>query len=389
MAMFRLPSLAAARSGPAIQQVIAGGAYRVAVPGDRAGYSQLALKTEGVRAGPPGRHAISGVRATVFGGAGFLGRYVVNQLAKIGSQVIVPYRCSDDHVQHLKVMGDLGQMVLVHDHRLLRNKDLVAKLCANSNVVVNLIGRDNETANFKYEELNIEVAEMIAQAAAAGGAERFLHVSAMGASPDATSKNLRTKYEGEQVVKAAFPGSTIFRPAPLMGQEDRLSNLLATAMKKLPFLPLVDGGGARFQPAYVTDVALAMIASLRDAETAGKTFELAGPEEFTLDSFSSIIQKVMREDGARVPIPASLIKVGAAPQEYILSRGVPVPSFALTKFTSEYADLWSVDNLPTPDALGFEDLGIIPRKVTEGLPIEHVRSYRVGGYDHGTTQAEL
>ena len=58
---------------------------------------------------------VSGVTATVFGCTGFLGRYIVNALARQGTQVVVPYRRDDVDVQYLRQMGDLGQ-VQYHPH---------------------------------------------------------------------------------------------------------------------------------------------------------------------------------------------------------------------------------------------------------------------------------
>ena len=341
------------------------------------------------KAGPGGRSSISGVRATCFGATGFLGRYVVNQLGKIGSQVVIPNRCGENFYQHLQVMGDLGQIALqdFDDGTFLRDDATVTELLSRSNVVVNMVGRDFETFNYKWEELNVEFAERIARCARAAGVERLIHVSALGADAGSASRNLRTKAAGEAAVLAAFPDATIVRPAPLTGCEDRLLNNMALMTKNLPFLPLVEGGDTPMQPVYVTDVAEAIMATLETEAAKGATYELGGPKVYTYKQLVDLVQGIIREPSNSLPVPGALAKLFGRPREAVVGA-IPfhIPTGQL--FTSDYVEALLQEGARpftvSEGALGFADLGMAPRPIDEGVPIEHVRFWRTGGYDFGS-----
>ncbi|KAJ3537323.1 hypothetical protein NM688_g6708 [Phlebia brevispora] len=174
--------------------------------------------------GPPGRSAVTGRIATVFGSTGFLARYLIAKLAKSGTQVIVPYR-DEDTKRHLKVMGDLGQIVPMEWD--LRRPDQIEECIRHSDTVYNLVGRDYETRNYKFGDVNVEGPELIAKVAADVGVPRLFHVSHLNASKTSTSQFYKTKAEGEEKVLAAFPGATIVRPAAMYGYEDKFLNNMA------------------------------------------------------------------------------------------------------------------------------------------------------------------
>lgn len=342
------------------------------------------LTNAGMRAGPGGRSSVSGITATIFGSTGFLGRYFAAALARRGSQIVCPYRCDDLDMQHLRVMGDLGQVVALPDFSA-RDDAFIRKAVAQSNVVINLIGEERETPRFKFEEVHVDIAQRIAQAAADSGVcERFIHVSCLGASPDAPSRRLQTKAAGEEAVRGAFPDATILKPAVLVGIEDRMFNSWAQLAMNLPFLPL-SGGDSRIQPVYVRDVTEALEAVLKDKASIGKTYGLAGPRVYTRRELVELIYNTVREKYAGLHLPESLALLAAKPREFLLRRGIAIPSH--TMFTEDYIKESVVDNVlnaSTADGT-FADLGINPQRIDVGLPIEHVRYYRVGGYDVGTT----
>jgi len=142
-----------------------------------------------IKYGPGGRSSVSGVLATVFGSTGFLGRYVVNRLAKLGSQVLLPYRGDEYDWRHMKLMGDLGQVnATYYNPRSLKE---VSKMVEYSNVVINLIGRDFETSNFTYYDVHVTIPSLIAKAAKQAGVSRFIHVSCLGAAEDSPSPSYR------------------------------------------------------------------------------------------------------------------------------------------------------------------------------------------------------
>merc|ERR1712062_752442 len=153
--------------------------------------------------GTGGRSSFSGVVATVLGASGFLGRYVVNRLGKIGTQVIVPYRADPYFVKDLKLAGDLGQILfLPYD---ITDRDTLRKVMQYSDTVINLTGRDWETKNYSFDKIHVKGAQTVAKIAKEVGVKRLIHVSALNASPNPTpiytregSQFLRSKYLGEQ-----------------------------------------------------------------------------------------------------------------------------------------------------------------------------------------------
>mmetsp|Transcript_5754 Transcript_5754/g.10526 ORF Transcript_5754/g.10526 Transcript_5754/m.10526 type:complete len:378 (+) Transcript_5754:62-1195(+) len=345
----------------------------------------LAVEQGTLRAGGKyggGRHSTSGVTATVFGATGFLGRYIVNELGKIGSQVIVPYRCTEQGTAHLRVMGDLGQIVM--DPFDVNDPESIKKYVQDSNVVINLIGKDRQTWKYSFEKVNIEIAETIAKAAKEAGVERFYHMSCVGAAPDATAKKFRTRYEGEQAVKAAFPEATIFRMTPMVGVEDRLFNSYAFMTRRMPYLPLYDGGASKMQPVWVMDVVKAFIETLKTDDSKGKLYELGGPEVYTVKDLVTLVEKTIREPSGGLHVPSELGRILDKPRSFIQSK-IPFPVPTHTMLTADHIDELQSDLVVDESALGFESLGIEPSRVDQGVPIEHVRFWRSGGYDFGST----
>lgn len=356
--------------------------YRI---GDSRFASSLSTKGIGhlIRKGTGGRSSVSGIIATVFGATGFLGRYVVQQLAKVGSQVLVPFRGSEDSPRHLKLMGDLGQIVpMKYDPR---DESSIKAVMAKSNVVINLIGREYETRNFSFEDVNGVISEHLAKIAKEhGGIMRFIQVSCLGASPSSPSRMLRTKAAGEEVVLKEIPEATILRPAAMIGTEDRILNKWAQIAKNWVVLPIIGDGCSKLQPVYVIDVAAAIIAALKDdGNSMGKTYELGGPEVFTIEQLVQLMYKTIREEPRYIKIPIPIARLLASPREFLLKK-VPFPLPTPVIFNQDYVDSLTVDNVVSQNALTFRDLGIIPRKL-KGYPIDYLLQYRSGGPSYGTT----
>ncbi|KAL6911244.1 hypothetical protein ACP4OV_000049 [Aristida adscensionis] len=369
-----------------------------------------------VRKGTGGRSSVSGIVATVFGATGFLGRYLVQQLAKMGSQVLVPFRGSEDCPRHLKLMGDLGQIVPMKYHP--RDVDSIKAVMAKSNVVVNLIGREYETRNYGFEEVNHHMAQQLATLAILavsgveskcylcesfslrnslipyfsiakehGGIMRFIQVSCLGASPSSESRLFRAKAAGEESVLKEFPEATIIRPATMIGTEDRILNRWAQFAKNWGFLPLVGGGSTKIQPVYVTDVAGAIVNSLKDDGTSmGKTYELGGPDIYTVHELAELMYETIREWPRYVNVPLPVARAIASPREMLLNK-VPFPLPTPSIFNLDQINAFATDNLVSEDALTFEDLGIMPHKL-KGYPVEYLICYRKGGPSFGSTASE-
>ncbi|KAK9469835.1 hypothetical protein V1512DRAFT_257124 [Lipomyces arxii] len=240
------------------------------------GVHDLAITLSGkpiISSGPGGRSSRTGRVATVFGANGFLGRYLVSKLARQGTVVMVPFR-EEMNKRFLKVTGDLGVVNFIEFD--LRNLESIEESVKNSDIVYNLIGRDYPTKLFSFHDVNVEGSRRIAEAAAKYGVDRFVQVSSHDASPDSTSEFYRTKYEAEQVVRSIIPNSTIVRPAPMIGWEDKV-------VKKITNWPtyVINNDQRLMRPVHVYDVATALHKMAFDDSTAGKTYELYGPDEVT------------------------------------------------------------------------------------------------------------
>ena len=241
---------------------------------------------------------------TVFGCTGFLGRYIVNRLAKQGTQLILPYRGEQDDGRHLKVMGDLGRLVLMPFH--LKDEVSISKAVRNSDVVINLIGRDYETKNFSWRHVHVEGAQRIARICREEGVERLIHISSLNSNVHSSSYFLQSKAEGEMVVKETFPQVTIVRTGTLFGFEDRFFNRMAW-FHVLPFgFPLYKHGNQKIRPVYVVDVATALHRMVNTNEGLGHLYEFYGPKEYTYSELVDYFERVTRKSINRIHLPKFL-----------------------------------------------------------------------------------
>ncbi|CAG8539280.1 48_t:CDS:2 [Dentiscutata erythropus] len=296
-----------------------------------------------IKYGAGGRSSVSGHIATVFGCTGFLGRYIVSKLARQGTQVVVPYR-DEDSKRHLKVCGDLGQVVPLEFD--LRNEKNIEEAVRHSDIVYNLIGRDHETRNFSFEKVHVEGAAKIARISRELGVSRFVHVSALNADKNSPSKFYRTKALGEEAVRKEFPGATIVRPSAIYGQEDRF--LTRYASTKYEYI--LNGGRSKVRPVHVFDVALALERMFKDESTTGETYELYGPREYTFEQVLDLIDELIDNRRLRFNIPK--------PIALAVTKAFYLP-FLLTISPEDIERLFISDKI-TLGAKTFEDLGIRP-----------------------------
>ena len=237
---------------------------------------------------------------TVFGGSGFLGRYVVRALLDRGARVRIAARNPGDG-WFLKTQGGLGQTQFVAAD--VRNPDSVARALVGATAAVNLVG----ILKGDFDVFHVAGARHVAEAAAKAGCAALVQVSAIGADPASASAYGKSKGEGEAAVLAAFPGATILRPSIVFGREDGFVNRFADLISILPVVPIIRGP-AKFQPVYVGDVADAVTAVLRDAATprnahAGTTYELGGPEIITMAALNRWIAAATGRKRAFVAMP--------------------------------------------------------------------------------------
>ncbi|EFP86972.1 hypothetical protein PGT21_031527 [Puccinia graminis f. sp. tritici] len=313
--------------------------------------------------GPSGRHSNTGLVATVFGATGFLGRYLVHKLAKQGTQVIVPYR-DEDSKRHLRVMGDLGQIVPLEFD--LENEGFINECVRHSHVVYNLLGREHETKNYSFDRLFIEGASKITRIAKENGVGRLIHVSHLNASLDSPSKLYKAKAAGESVVRDIFPEATIVKPSIMFGQEDRFLNKMVTK----PFTFQVNRLETLVRPVSVLDVAEAMQLMSTADSTAGKTFELAGPRTYTHEELFQVLEvlthKSLTPSFINLPLPIFKFLMK------IVDKAVWWPTLSEDEIVRRCID----DKLElTKGCYGFDYFGIEPDAV-ENLAITYLRYYR-------------
>ncbi|CAH0395663.1 unnamed protein product [Bemisia tabaci] len=291
LALNSVPQLLRAQAGPAISVAFYSDGKKIVLPS--------ALKK-----GTGGRSSFNGIVATVFGANGFLGRVLCNRLGKVGTQLIIPFRCDAYNVRNLKLAGDLGQ-VLFQEEFDVRDEIAIYNALKYSNVVINLIGCDWETRNFKYRDVHVDAARRIARIAKETGVPRLIHVSSLNVAEKpqrAFLKNgsefLKTKWEGEHAVLEEFPEATIFRPANIYGQDDSfLSHFQCLPRRTGKVLSLWKKGEETIkQPVYVGDVAQAIANAAQDPSSAGKIYQAVGPKRYYMSDLMDWTYWVMRRD---------------------------------------------------------------------------------------------
>ncbi|WP_374310738.1 complex I NDUFA9 subunit family protein [Dongia sp.] len=303
---------------------------------------------------------------TVFGGSGFIGRYVVQRLARAGWQVRVAVRRPNEAL-FLKTSGDVGQVTPVAAN--IRDDRSVAAAVAGADAVINLVGILYASGKQSFDAVQAKGAARIAAVAKAAGAKRFIQISAIGADPASDSAYARSKAEGEQAVKLAFANATILRPSIVFGPEDDFFNRFARMAMMSPALPLIGGGHTRFQPVYVADVADAVARALEDDGTMGKTYELGGPRSYTFRALMDMLLKEIGRCRLLVPLPFALATLKASFLQLLPIKLLTVDQVRLLKR----------DNVVGANALGFKDLGLTPTALEAILP-SYLDQYRPLGY---------
>jgi len=292
---------------------------------------------------------------TVFGGTGFLGRYIVAELAKKGATIKVITRHTQS-AYFLRTYGAPGQIVPVYTS--YSSQEDIENAVRGSYAVVNCLGilfDGGRRSNFAL--IHTELPKWIAKACAATGVERFIHISALGVNKSQSAYAI-TKILGERAVQEFFPSVTILRPSVIFGAEDNFFNMFARLAKILPFFPLIGGGKTRFQPVYVLDVAKSVVHALCDISSAGGVYELGGPEILT---FKEIYQRLFTYIGTTrslITIPWWVARI----QAFFMGI-LPTPPLTNDQITS-----LQTDNIVAQDAQGLIELGIQPTPMDSIVP---------------------
>jgi NADH dehydrogenase len=292
--------------------------------------------------------------ATVFGGAGFIGRYVVKRLAAQGYLVRLAVR-NVQAANSLRPMGSAGQIIPLYAP--LHEEALVARATEGADIVINLTGILAERRKGDFFRVHSQGAGRIARLAASSTAAKFVHLSAIGADPASLSDYARSKAEGEAAVLAVFPRATVLRPSIVFGAEDQFFNRFAAMATISPILPVISGK-TRFQPVYVGDVADAVLASLLHQNAAGRLYELGGPD---IQSFKQLIEfmlKIIERKRIVWDMPLALANLQAACLERL-------PGKLLTR---DQIKLLQCDNVVAQGSLTLADLAIAPTPMDLILP---------------------
>jgi uncharacterized protein YbjT (DUF2867 family) len=294
-----------------------------------------------------------GALATVFGGSGFVGRHTVRALAKQGWRVRAAVR-RPDLAGHLQPMGVVGQIHAVQAN--VRYPQSITAAVQGCGAVVNLVGIMSRSGAQTFDAVHVDGARAIAKSAREAGVEHLIHLSAIGADPNAKSNYARTKALGEQAVLEEFPNAIILRPSVVFGPEDDFFNRFAAMARISPVLPLIGGGRTRFQPVFVGDLAAAIATCCAGNGKPGTVYEIGGPE---IQTFRQLLDKVRQwsgRDRAYINLPFWLAKLQAL-------ATWPLPN-GIRPLTLDQVRMLQEDNIVSDSATA-------EGRTLEGLGISH------------------
>jgi len=302
---------------------------------------------------------------TVFGGSGFVGRHLVQSLARRGYIVRIATRDLESALV-TKTAGAVGQIVPMHCTPW--DAASVAGVIAGADAVINLIGILYEKGKNTFERTHVKIPEMIARACHQAGINNLIHLSALGADINSESHYAQSKAKGESAVRAALSDTVILRPSIIFGPEDNFFNRFARMAIISPLLPLIGGGMTRFQPVYVVDVAQTIMTILENPVTRGQTYELGGPAVYT---FCALLEFTLQQIGKK----RLLLNVPFNIAEILGSMMQIMPSPMLT---ADQVKLLKHDNVVAPRMLNLNSLGITPIAVEAIVPA-YLSAYHSGG----------
>ena len=308
---------------------------------------------------------------TIYGGSGFIGRYIARRMAKEGWRVRVAVRRPNEAI-FVRPYGVVGQVEPVFCN--IRDDASVRTVMQGADAVVNCVGVLNEVGKNGFDAVQAEGAGRIARIAAELGVGQLVQLSAIGADAESASAYARSKAAGEAAVQVAFPAAVILRPSVVFGSEDQFFNRFAAMSRFGPILPVV-GAETKFQPVYVDDVAQAAVKAVL-GEAAPGIYELGGPD---VHSFRELMQKMLQVVQRRrliVNIPFFVARIMGG--VFDLLQTVTLGLFTNGLITRDQVRNLARDNVVSPRARGLADLGIAPTPIDAVLP-EYLWRYRPSG----------
>ncbi len=323
---------------------------------------------------------------TLFGGSGFIGRYAARTLVKAGYRVRVavrrPHLAGD-----VRLAGGPGWVDIVQAN--VRHRQSVDAALEGADAVVNLVGILYEKGRQSFEAAQRDGAINVAEACAAAGIDKLVHMSAIGADPEASADYAETKGEAETAIREILPSAVILRPSIVFGPEDEFFNRFAALSAHpianlFPILPAIGGGQTKLQPVYAGDVADAIANAISRDDTAGKTYELGGPSTYTIKELYAFIGETIDRQRFALPVPFFLAKpLGLAfgtAYRYIwpLSSGI----LGAPPLTGTQVELLKSDNIVSEGALTLSDLGVTTLETIETMVPSYLYRFRPYGQYH-------
>jgi NADH dehydrogenase len=308
---------------------------------------------------------------TIFGGDGFVGTQVVQELARRGHRFLVAVR-RPDLAGHVRPLGTVGQIMPIQAN--VRNAESVQRAVAGADIVINLVGIGFQRGRQTFSAVHVAGARNVAAAAKAAGARALIHMSVLGADLNSPSAVASSRAAGEAEVFAAIPSAVVIRPSIIFGPGDGFFNLMGSLARLFPILPLI-GGRTKFQPVYVRDVAAAFAVAAEGGVKPGRIYELGGPEVVT---HRQLMQRILAETGRHnplLPIGPRLGKLLAAPM-----RLAPKPLL-----TGDQVMQLQHDNIVSPAATAerrtLAAFGVTPTPMEAVLPSYLWRFRKHGQFD--------
>lgn len=307
---------------------------------------------------------------TIYGGSGFVGRYVARRMAKQGWRVRVAVRRPNEAL-FVKPYGAVGQVEPMLCN--IRDDNSVREVMQGADAVVNCVGILLPRGKNTFHQVHDIAAGRIARIAAEEGVERLVHVSSLASDLDAPSQYGRSKARGDAAVQEAFPSAVILRPSIIFGQEDAFFNRFANMTRMSPVIPVV-GADTKFQPVHVDDVAAAAEKAILGQAEAG-IYELGGPD---VESFRDLLKRMLRHVQRRrgiVNIPFGIARINAFAFDMVQKLSFDLVPSLLSR--DQVRNL-RVDHVVRDDAKGFADLGIQPKTMDAMLP-DYLWRFRENG----------
>ena len=289
---------------------------------------------------------------TIYGGSGFVGRYVAQRMARRGWRVRVAVRRPNE-AMFVKPYGVVGQVEPVLCN--IRNDDSVRQAMRGADAVVNCVGVLAEGGKNTFDAVQHAGAARIARIAADEGVTRMVHLSAIGADPESDSAYARTKGLGEAAVENALPNAIILRPSIIFGNEDEFFNRFAGMAQFSPVIPLF-GAETRFQPVHVDDVAQAAELAII-GEAAPGIYELGGPN---VNTFRELVHQMLGIIHRRRLVVGLPFWVGRMTARLFSAVKFVTLGLAPAPVTLDQLKQLARDNTVSDGARGLADLGIQP-----------------------------